>query len=152
MEPFDCELIRDGWLAQPVNSVSALALVLAAAWLWSGGRRAPAPFVAVAGVGSIWFHAAPSAAASWTHDLGLYGLLAVAAVEVWQAPAGRRPPFPAVAMFGVGLLVWFFSRTGGALCDPNSLLQGHALWHLLAAAAVTSLFRGSREIDVSATG
>lgn len=47
------------------------------------------------------------------HTLGPLGLLAAAAV--------------------IGRL----GATGGPLCDPNSLLQPHALWHITAAAAVT---------------
>lgn len=150
MQPFDCELLRDGWPAQPVNSASALAFVLAAAWLWRRGRRTAALLAATAGVGSAWFHAAPSGAASWAHDIGLYGLVAVAAIEVWHSLTIRRPPVLAAALFGVGLLVWFFSRTGGVLCNPDSMLQGHALWHGVAALAVVALFNGRQKKDVSA--
>ena len=152
MQPFDCELLRAGWPAQPINSASAVAFVLAAAVLWRREKRLAAPLALLAGVGSIWFHAAPSDAASWVHDIGLYGLLAVAAVELWRELAAGRPPLLAASLAGVGLLVWFFSRTGGALCDPESVLQGHALWHVLAAAAVVTLFTGSRQSDVSAPG
>jgi hypothetical protein len=138
--PFDCELIRHGLLAQPVNTVSALAFVLAAWWLWRRDRRGIAAVLAAAGLGSMWFHAQPSGAASWAHDVGLYALLAVAAIEVWRVLAKRRRPILAAAVFGVGLAVWAVSRTGGPLCDPDSLLQGHAAWHVLAAAAGTILF------------
>ena len=34
------------------------------------------------------------------------------------------------------------SRTGGPLCRPDSVLQGHALWHLLAAAGIVALASG----------
>ena len=33
-----------------------------------------------------------------------------------------------------GFALWLPSQTGGPLCDPDSLLQGHAAWHLLPAA------------------
>jgi len=39
----------------------------------------------------------------------------------------------ALAMFVVG-------RTGGVLCDPSSLFQGHALWHVLGAVALGAYF------------
>jgi len=39
----------------------------------------------------------------------------------------------ALGMFVVG-------RTGGVLCDPSSLLQGHALWHVLGAVALGAYF------------
>jgi hypothetical protein len=38
----------------------------------------------------------------------------------------------AVLSFGAALAVWYFSWTGHPLCDPNSLWQGHALWHIIA--------------------
>jgi hypothetical protein len=39
----------------------------------------------------------------------------------------------AVAMFLLG-------RTGGPLCDPGSLFQGHGVWHLLGAVALGAYF------------
>lgn len=39
----------------------------------------------------------------------------------------------AVALFLLG-------RTGGPLCDPESLFQGHALWHALSAVAIAFYF------------
>ncbi len=51
----------------------------------------------------------------------------------WLAAAGF--------FFGMAFVIWIPSRTNGALCDPDSLLQGHAAWHLLSAAAVVSIFQ-----------
>jgi hypothetical protein len=42
-----------------------------------------------------------------------------------------------VAAFGI----WLLSHDGGLLCDPHSLLQGHAVWHLLSAVAAYCLYR-----------
>jgi hypothetical protein len=39
-----------------------------------------------------------------------------------------------LASFGIATIIWALSATGRPLCDPNSLLQGHAVWHLLAMA------------------
>jgi hypothetical protein len=38
----------------------------------------------------------------------------------------------ALLAFGAGFAIWALSGTGGPLCDPSSLFQGHAVWHLLA--------------------
>ncbi|NNK91684.1 MAG: hypothetical protein HKO87_04555 [Acidimicrobiia bacterium] len=38
-----------------------------------------------------------------------------------------------IALFGVGAVVLTLGRTGGPLCDPGSVWQPHAAWHLLAA-------------------
>jgi len=37
-----------------------------------------------------------------------------------------------------GAVVFALSRTGGPLCRPESLLQGHALWHLATAGALAA--------------
>jgi hypothetical protein len=37
--------------------------------------------------------------------------------------------------------IWLWSNTAGPLCDPDSILQGHALWHLLCAASTLCLYQ-----------
>lgn len=45
------------------------------------------------------------------------------------------------ACFGLAFAIWIPSRSStGALCAPDSLLQGHALWHLLCAGATGCLY------------
>jgi hypothetical protein len=46
-----------------------------------------------------------------------------------------------MATFILSLLIWSRSRTGGDWCDPGSLLQGHAIWHLLDALCVYFIYR-----------
>jgi len=46
----------------------------------------------------------------------------------------------AAGVFALAFVAWRLSHTGGIWCEPTSLLQGHALWHLLAAAAVALLY------------
>jgi hypothetical protein len=85
-------------------------------------------------------------------------LMAVgAAVLAEVAVAGRRPvPPPAdglaevdratgrrsrgimLAALAVGMTAYLLGRTGGPLCRPDSLLQPHALWHLLTAVAMAA--------------
>ncbi len=38
-------------------------------------------------------------------------------------------------------IIWIPSHDDGFLCDPQSLLQGHAVWHLLNAVSLYCLFR-----------
>ncbi|WP_324651608.1 hypothetical protein [Georgenia sp. H159] len=54
-------------------------------------------------------------------------------------PAARRAIGWAVALLAVGGLVGTLSRAGGPLCRPESLWQGHAAWHVLAAGALVFL-------------
>ncbi|GIG39187.1 hypothetical protein [Cellulomonas phragmiteti] len=76
-------------------------------------------------------------------DLAQVGVAVVAALlllrRARRAPALRPRVAVAVGMLAVGGIVGSLSRTGGPLCDPESLLQGHALWHVASAAALVVL-------------
>jgi hypothetical protein len=148
----DCERLHDGLIAQPVNTASALALVAVGAWLAGRGLRAgagPASVgfgvaVAAAGVGSVDYHGPGSPAARLLHDGALY---AVAGLVAWRevarragrvrpTPRGRAADRAALAAAAAGAACWWLGRTASPVCDPDSLLQPHAAWHLLAAAAL----------------
>ena len=43
----------------------------------------------------------------------------------------------------LGVIINGLSRTGGPLCRPESLLQGHAAWHVLSAASLAGLGEAS---------
>lgn len=46
-----------------------------------------------------------------------------------------------VFTFGVAFFIWNISRTQESwFCDPDSLMQGHAMWHLLNALAIYFLY------------
>jgi hypothetical protein len=76
----------------------------------------------------------------------VFGLLLVAAVVletlIWRrgetATAFRHGVASLAAML-VAFATWL--RTNAGWCDPDSLLQGHAVWHLLCAVAAYWLFR-----------
>ena len=157
----DCERLHDGLIAQPVNTASALAYVAVGAWLVGRGLRTGADgppgrsrgrtvgfglAVAAAGIGSVDFHGPGSNAARLLHDGGLY---AVAGFVAWtelarRAGRPRRPPGRqvayrvALAATAAGAACWWLGRTASPWCDPDSLLQGHAAWHLLTAAALAA--------------
>ena len=85
----------------------------------------------------------------------IFGALLVVAISVevrlWRrgsADPGEHPEegrtrlaygAGAVASIGLAFAIWNASQHG--LCDPHSLLQGHAAWHLLCALAAYLLFR-----------
>jgi hypothetical protein len=161
----DCERLHDGLVAQPVNTASALALVAVGAWL-AGRAVAPgAPLdrrrlafglaVAAAGIGSVDYHGPGSPAARWLHDGGLY---LVAGFVAWQEVArrvGRARPTPrgraayraALAATAAGAACWWAGRTTSPWCDPDSLFQPHAAWHLLGAAALAAWSLAVLEAD-----
>jgi hypothetical protein len=149
----DCERLRDGLVAQPVNTASALAYVAVGAWLAGRGLRAGPgrrPLLVVglavglAGIGSVDYHGPGSPAARLLHDGGLY---AVAGLVAWhevgrrlrraRLSLDRRPAYrAALAAAAAGAACWWLGRTASPWCDPDSLLQPHAAWHLLGAAAL----------------
>lgn len=57
-----------------------------------------------------------------------------------------RRPVKAMGIAGIGAGLGTISRTGSPLCDPDSLLQGHGIWHVLAAFALFVWADGTPEI------
>jgi len=82
------------------------------------------------------------------HGKTVFAVLVVVTLAL-EAVVGRgRTVVHRVPWFWAGIgtfvaanVVWNLSRTGRPWCDPESLLQGHALWHLLTAATVWCLYR-----------
>ena len=78
-------------------------------------------------------------------------ILATVAIEVMIERRPRLPGDPAPLARGwlatavgcllVALGVWSLSKTGGVWCEPTSLVQGHAAWHVLCAGAAYALYR-----------
>jgi hypothetical protein len=63
-------------------------------------------------------------------------------VALWRRGGTRTDPRWAIAAVGtllVAFAIWV--TTQHTWCDPHSLLQGHAAWHLLGAASAYLLFR-----------
>src|SRR5690606_43658 len=101
----DCEALRVGWLAQPANTVSSLAYVVAAAAvLWRGGPRVPAVALGIVGLGSVLYHGPMSPGAETVHGGSILAMLAVGAVA-WKRGALPRPPVAALAALGAGVAV-----------------------------------------------
>jgi hypothetical protein len=76
-----------------------------------------------------------------------FGIVAAAAflIELQIRRAGQMRGEARWLAAGAGLFllafaIWLPSRNGGTLCDPDSLLQGHAAWHLLCAGATVALY------------
>jgi hypothetical protein len=93
--------------------------------------------------------------------LAAFAVVGVLATQRASAPkpeerSGGR--LVGLTLVGLGGLIMLLSRTGGPLCAPNSVLQGHAIWHVLAAVGtfVYARFRaaaaaGSVTASLSAT-
>jgi hypothetical protein len=85
------------------------------------------------GVGSVLYHGPMPAGAELVHDASLVAVPVAALGVVWRRRSFPRPPAAAVVALAVGAIVNVLSRTGAPLCQPDSLLQGHAVWHVLTA-------------------
>ena len=46
-----------------------------------------------------------------------------------------------ILTFGTGALIWNLSKTGGIWCYPESIWQGHALWHFFDGLSTLVIFR-----------
>jgi hypothetical protein len=129
----DCEAVRDAVLAQPVNSLSSLAYVAAGAYvLRRGGPVAPAVALAAVGVGSVLYHGPMPPGAELVHDAAIVALVGAVGVLAWRRRL-PRPPAASVAALAAGAAANLLGRTGAPLCRPESLVQGHAVWHVLTA-------------------
>ncbi len=125
-----------GW-AQWTHDVSLAAVPVALAF----ENRLRWAAVCVAAV-AILFAAAPGSSVVIT--LGLLGMAAVVVARSQPTPI----PWEALGLLVVGASLNGLSRTTGPLCDPDSLLQGHALWHILGAGALYLWARARQPLTV----
>lgn len=91
--------------------------------------------VAVSGVLLIW----PMS----TNVLAVAGLALVVGQDIALHRSGTlqlRWWIAAVAAMGLALVFFVAGRTASPFCDSESLVQGHALWHILAATALWAYF------------
>lgn len=100
-------------------------------------------------LGTFAFLNAPLALLTWevagsgtrVFAIGVAVAIALELLLAFRGAGGRKRsaalwlPF-ALLTFAVATVVWRLSWTGEPLCDPTSLFQGHALWHLLAEGVV----------------
>jgi hypothetical protein len=123
----------------------AFPVAYAAVRLVGGGARAFA-----------WLYAVPLAVLGTALVTGtlpfsgstLYAWLipAFAGLELWvgfrRSGGSRDLRWLGLAggVFLTGLVIWRLSHTGAPLCYPESLLQGHAIWHVLCAVSTAAIF------------
>mmetsp|Transcript_4130 Transcript_4130/g.6089 ORF Transcript_4130/g.6089 Transcript_4130/m.6089 type:complete len:342 (-) Transcript_4130:120-1145(-) len=97
------------------------------------------------GIGIAMFYGNPPANQIFEGLLGLSFVINIM-ISIWQhlKKSNRRIQHKLFAATHVSLLlgiaIWVPSRSGGILCNPNSIFQGHAVWHILAALATVFVF------------
>jgi hypothetical protein len=154
----DCERLRPGLIAQPVNTATSLAFVVAAGATALRSRRRGTPYgaqevaysalLALVGIGSVAFHGPQPRGAKVLHDAPIAGMLALAvATPVVRRARGRTPlpgwtPRSAAVLAGLAAAAaaaFAGGRTSAPTCCPDCVLQLHGLWHVLAAAGFTQI-------------
>lgn len=132
-DPALADLIHDLPLAGTLALVAADAAARLSgrphrAWWWAFPTVALVPLILTAPVAA---------------DLVQVGLAAVAVLlslaRARLHPTVRRRILLSLGLLAVGGVVGRLSVAGGPLCDPGSVLQGHAVWHLLSATALVVL-------------
>ena len=76
----------------------------------------------------------------------LAAALAMETVLAGRAGAGeplldRRWLLAAGGLIALAFAIWTQAKTGSRWCHPHSLVQGHAIWHLLCAGSAYALYR-----------
>lgn len=154
----DCERIRPGLIAQPVNTATSLAFVAAAGVTALRSRRrgnrhsaqeiAYSTLLVLVGVGSVAFHGPQPRGAKVLHDAPIAGMLALAvAMPVARRLRGRTAlpgwtPRRGAVLGSVAVAAtaaFVGGRTSSPTCCPDCVLQLHGLWHVLAAAGFALL-------------
>lgn len=150
----DCERLRSGPVAQPVNTFTSLGYVAGAAVVLGRARRADpdghlnavvySTFMALVGAGSVAFHGPQPPGAKLMHDLPIPALLGVGLGTPLMRRLRGADPAPGwtarrgAALVGTtlaGVACYAAGRTDAPTCDPESPVQFHGLWHLVSAAA-----------------
>jgi hypothetical protein len=62
--------------------------------------------------------------------------IGLALARAWRRPTTRPTLLGTLVLLGIGSTIGTLARTGWPLCNPDTLLQGHAAWHVLAALAM----------------
>ena len=96
------------------------------------------------GIGSILYHGPQPPGSKFLHDAPIPMLLLLIAAVAGNRRFHRRSVLPGVTrvrlltLLSIGAVAgsaYVFGRTGSPLCDPDSWLQLHGVWHIATAVA-----------------
>jgi hypothetical protein len=102
---------------------------------WTARRRS-AVYALGLGAAGLVLAVVPTAAVAVSAAAAVSAVAAEVTVARRAPGAAARPPVSVAVVLGAAALAALAGRTGSPLCRPDGLLQGHALWHVLAAAAL----------------
>jgi hypothetical protein len=129
---------------------------------WRRGGPRTLAVVFVAGVAfcelaGLWHAELPVVMAAGNVAFGLLLIgAAVVEVRVMRRPGVRSPRrYAAVSLATILVAFAIWNLSNAWLCDPHSLVQGHAAWHLLDAVSAYFLYRyyaGEKTLDSAPSG
>ena len=145
----DCEEIGSGLIAQPFNTVTSLAYVVAGVWIivrrraWHLDPSATVfgALVAACGVGSVAFHAAANGPGRWLHDLTLVAALAF--IAGWHFGLLRRDGAASAGWVATGTAILALVVMGVVLVIEPDATNG-AVAVLVAVALISFVIRRIR--------
>jgi Ceramidase len=140
--------------------VSGMYLLITFALLYSVSRMwklSPLVFTATyigTNVLLLYMQMAVPGARRYVFALLLIGVLGVELYQRHTAPvfAETKWLWRALGIFAAAFVIWILDITKAA-CAPNSIVQGHAIWHLLGAVSAYCLylyFKSEREPGITA--
>ena len=118
------------WLLASINAAVALRWRASTGWV-------------VTASGIVAFSVVLMVEPESTNIITIVTTIALIASDVLverQGGIARRWWIASLAAMTIAAAAFILGRTGAPLCDPDSIFQGHALWHLFAAAAVAMYF------------
>jgi hypothetical protein len=126
----------------------AAAYALARLRRWDGRSFAVAFVVLLAGCELVDFLVTQPVPVVMSVGNVVFGALLATAIAL-EVRMGREPDRSIELRWGlaglgtmvVAFVIWNTAKQGTPFCSPDSLLQGHAAWHLLGAVAAYCLFR-----------
>lgn len=131
-----------------MHLVASFALAYALMrWRGRGPAFMAGAFVAVLAISQLATEFGPAVPVAMTSGNLAFGLTLIAAlVTEWRVARTRgaldfRWALAAAGALTLAFALWQPSKTGGPLCVPDSMVQGHAVWHLLGALSTWFLFR-----------
>jgi hypothetical protein len=131
-----------GWnpVAHDPPLLGALALVAADAVADLTGRRLRTWWWLAPTLMGVAIAAASPTASAAAQVVAAAVAVGASALRAWRRPAVRRRTVAALVLLAVGGVVGTLTRPGWPLCDADGplgvTLQGHAVWHVLAATAL----------------
>lgn len=134
----DCEVLSTGLLREPIAAISSLAIVVAG-WVVRHHRVVPGSALLLAGAASFAAHASAHPTARALDGILAAIALTVVAWSILSDRPDRRHLAMGVGLGAIGLGVWFLTRSHAPLCDAVGP-WGHAMWHLVVAAATILTF------------